>query len=58
VKHERKQPEKKKADTADSNDVAAVVLGDGADGVAVKYDVVKYDAEMDGENDTLNLMVD
>ena len=58
MKHGRKQPGKKKADTADSNDVAAVVLGDGADGAAVKYDVVKYDAEMDGENDTVNVMVD
>jgi hypothetical protein len=51
---------KKKADTADSNDVvAAAVLGDGVDGVAVKYDVVKCDVEMDdGGTDTVNLKVD
>lgn len=57
-KYEKKQPEGKKADTADSNDVvaAAVVLGDDVDDVAEKDDVAKDGAEMDGA-DTVRLRV-
>jgi heterodisulfide reductase subunit A-like polyferredoxin len=46
VKYEKKPPEKKKADIADWNDVVAVVLGGGVDGVAANHDVAMHGADM------------
>ena len=51
-----KHVERKRADIVDWNGVAVVVLDDGVDGVAGKYDVGKHDVEVD-DADRVSLMV-